>query len=80
MKQITVVINAQPKEVEKRSYTFQEVVVLAFGSYDDSQKSYTMISTRKNDDGDKHVITYSLGDEINMKEDMRINVDSTNRS
>jgi len=77
---ITVIINGQPVEVEKRSYSFQEVVTLAFGSYDDSQKSYTMVSTRKNDDGDKHKISYSLGDEIKMKDGMRINVDSTNRS
>jgi hypothetical protein len=79
-KLITVIINGQQVEVEKQSYSFQEVVTLAFGSYDDSQKSYTMVSTRKNDDGDKHKISYSLGDQINMKDGMRINVDSTNRS
>jgi hypothetical protein len=77
---ITVIINGEAKEVEKRKYSFQEVVELAFGSYDDSQKSYTMVSTRKNDDGGKHKVQYSFGDEINMKEGMRINVDSTNRS
>lgn len=77
---ILVIINGQPKEVEKRKYSFQEVVALAYGSYDDSQKSYTMISTRKNDDGEKHSISYSFGDEITVKEGMRINVDSTNRS
>lgn len=77
---ITVVINAQPIEVEKRSYTFQEVVMLAFGSYDESQKSYTMTVTKKNDDGEKHSRSVSFGDEIQMKEGMRINVDSTNRS
>ncbi len=77
---ITVIINGQPVEVEKRSYSFQEVITLAFGSYNDSQKSYTMVSTRKNDDGEKHKISYSLGDQIKMKDGMRINVDSTNRS
>ncbi|WP_080647580.1 multiubiquitin domain-containing protein [Desulfitobacterium hafniense] len=77
---ITVIINGQPVEVEKRSYSFQEVITLAFGSYDDSQKSYTMVSTRKNDDGDKHKISYSSGYQIKMKDGMRINVDSTNRS
>lgn len=79
-KMITVVINGEPKEVEKKDYTFQEVVVLAYGSYDDSQKSYTMITTLKNDTGDKHSKEYSFGDVIKMKEGMRINVDSTNRS
>lgn len=79
-KMITVVINAEEKQVEKRKYSFQEVIELAFGSYDESQKSYTMVSTRKNDDGGKHQIHYSFGDMIDMKEGMRINVDSTNRS
>lgn len=79
-KQITVFINAQPKQVEKRDYSFQEVVILAYGSFDDSQKSYTMVSTLKNDNGEKHSQEYSFGDVIKMKEGMRVNVDSTNRS
>lgn len=77
---ITVIINAQPKEVEKRTYSFKEVIELYYGSYDEAQKSYTMESTLKNDDGGKHKKTYSSGDMIDMKEGMRINVDSTNRS
>lgn len=79
-KEISVVINGELKNVEKRKYSFQEVVTLAFGSYDDSQKSYTIVSTKKNDDGGKHKQQYSLGDDIDMKEGMRLNVDSTNRS
>lgn len=77
MKKISVFINGTPKEVEKRGYTFQEVVELAFGSYDNAAKDYTMTSTNKNGK-DEH--DYSFGDTIKMKEDMRINVDSTNRS
>lgn len=79
-KLITVIINGEEKQVEKRDYTFQEVIELAFGSFDNSQKSYTMVSTRKNDEGGKHKESYSFGDVIKMKEGMRINVDSTNRS
>ena len=77
MKDITVFINATEKEVQKRDYTFEEVVKLAFGSYDETNKSYTMISTNKNGK-DPH--TYSPGDKIKMKDEMRINVDSTIRS
>jgi len=77
MKKITVIINGTPKTVEKRDYTFKEVVILAFGSYDDAAKDYTMTSTNKNG---KNPRSYSVGDEIKMKEEMRINVDSTNRS
>lgn len=79
-KEITVVINVEEKEVEKRDYSFQEIIVLAYGSFDDSQKSYTMITTLKKDKGEKHSREYSFGDEIKMKEGMRINDDSTNRS
>ena len=79
-KLITVVINAEEKEVEKRKYTFQEVVELAFGSYNESQQSYTMVSTKKNSEGEKQKRHYSVGDMIDMKEGMRLNVDSTNRS
>lgn len=79
-KLITVIINAEEKEIEKRKYSFQEVVELAFGSYNESQQSYTMVSTKKNDDGGKQKQHYSFGDTIDMKEGMRINVDSTNRS
>lgn len=79
-KEITVVINVEEKEVEKRDYSFQEIIVLAYGSFDDSQKSYTMITTLNKDKSEKHSREYSFGDEIKMKEGMRINVDSTNRS
>lgn len=77
MKQINVVINGTPNDVEKRDYTFKEVVEMAFGSYDETTKAYTMSSTNKNGK-DPH--TYSFGDKIKMKEGMRINVDSTVRS
>jgi len=75
-KHIQVVINGSPKEVEKRDYSFEEIVELAFGSYD-KNKAYTMVSTNKHG---KNPHTYSVGDEIKMNEGMRINVDSTIRS
>lgn len=77
---IDIVINGEMKQAEKRDYSFQELITLAFGNYDDSQKSYTITATRKNDDGGKHKETFSIGDSIKMKEGMRFNVDSTNRS
>lgn len=80
MKTINVVVNGQMKEVEKRDYDFTEVIKLAFGTYDDTMKGYTMSSSRKNDEEGKHSLSYSYGDQIKMKEGMRINVDSTNRS
>lgn len=76
MKQITVIINGTPKEAEKRDYTFEEVVILAYGSYNEAAQEYIMTSISKN--GKEQ--DYSVGDKIKMKEDMVINVDSTNKS
>jgi len=53
-KKITVIINGEPKELEKKNYSFKEIIAIAYGSYDESQKSYTMMSTRKNQSGSKH--------------------------
>lgn len=80
MKIISIVVNGAQKEVEKKEYSFEEIVALAFGSYDSSKKSYTLTVTKKNDDGKKHSVSYSLGDKIKVKEGVRINVDPTNRS
>lgn len=80
MKEINVVINGTPKTVEKREYTFEEIITLALGSYDSNSHSYTLTVTRKNDDGEKHSVSYSFGDKIKLKEGARINIDSTNRS
>ena len=77
---ITVYINSTPTEVEKRDYLFQEVIELAFGKYEDNMKSYTMTSTRKNDEDGEHTNTYSFGDKLKMKEGLRIDVEPTNRS
>lgn len=67
-----IFINAVKIEVEKRDYTFQEIVELA--GLNKSIKSYTMVSTEENRNNSR---TYSFNDKIKMKENMRINVDLT---
>ena len=76
---IGVVINGVRKQIVKREYTFQEIVTLAYGGFDEFQRSYTIVTTTKKEDG-KLKQTFSMGDIISLQEDMRINVDSTNRS
>lgn len=77
---IGVVINGVRKQIVKREYTFQEIVTLAYGGFDEFQRSYTIVTTTKKEDGGKLKQTFSMGDIISLQEDMRINVDSTNRS
>lgn len=79
-KEIEIFVNSQPKIVEKRDYSYEEIVTIALGMYDDATYDYTMTVTMKNDEGDKHSKSFSKGDVIKMKEGMRISVDSTYRS
>ena len=68
---ITIYLNGTPKNVEKREYTYLEVVeLLGMTGY----RQYTMVSTNKNGKNPK---SYSSGDRIRMREGMRINVDLT---
>ena len=57
---IQIVINGVPKQVEKRDYTFQEVISLAFGSYFPENQSYTITTTRKNDDQSKQKLQIEI--------------------
>ena len=48
--EFTIIVNAAPKEWKKRTISFQDVVVLAFGSYDDNpNKGYTVTYSRGHD-------------------------------
>ena len=68
---ITIYLNGTPKNVEKRDYTYLEVVELAGMT---GYRQHTMVSTNKNGKNPK---MYSSGDRIRMREGMRINVDLT---
>ena len=68
---ITIYLNGTLKKVEKRDYTYQEVVEV---SGKNQGQFYTIVSTEE--DG-KNPKTYSRGDKIRMNEGMRINIDIT---
>ena len=68
---ITIYLNGTPKNVEKRDYTYLELVELAGMT---GYTQHTMVSTNK--DG-KNPKSYSKGDTIRIREGMRINVDLT---
>lgn len=68
---ITIYLNGTPTPVEKRDYTYLEVVELAGMT---GYRQYTMVSTNKDGEDSK---SYSGGDRIRMREGMRINVDLT---
>ena len=77
-KEITIIINGRPKEVEKEKITFQEVVVLAFGEMlQDPNVVYT-VTYSKGHNPDKGIMVE--GNTINTKQGMNINVTKTTKS
>lgn len=78
-KDFTIYVNTREKIWSKKTITFEEVVVLNFGSMsNDPNFSYTV--TFKKGDNEKPEGIMVLGDEIKVKNEMKFNVSETNRS
>ena len=77
-KVFTIIVNAQEKTVDHKRLTFEEIVTLAFGSYQPSETIiYTVLYTR-GDYGKEGSLV--VGEWINVKDGMEFNVDKNNRS
>jgi len=76
---ITLIINGRPKDWTERAITFEQVVVLAFGSYDPNpNKVYTVTYDRgphENPEG-----TMVKGDKVLTMDKMIFNVTCTDKS
>lgn len=78
-KEFNILVNARDKEWDKKIITFDEVIVLAFGSIStDPNVSYAV--TYKKGDNNKPEGIMVKGDEVKVKDGMRFNVTQTNRS
>lgn len=78
-KEFTIIVNAREKSWTKKSITYDEVVILAFGSVStDPNVMYTV--TFKKGDNNKPEGILVKGDEVKVKDGMRFNVTQTNRS
>ncbi len=78
-REITIYINGEEKKVNKEKITYEEVIILAFGSYDSSEGVTYTITYYK---GQSHHPNGVLveGQSVMVKKGMRINVTKTNRS
>lgn len=78
-REITIYINGEEKKVNKEKITYEEVIILAFGSYDSSEGVTYTITYYK---GQSHHPNGVLveGQPVMVKKGMRINVTKTNRS
>lgn len=76
---VTIVVNASPKQVKGRKASYEEIVILAFGTIsNDSRASYTVSYSngpRQNPEG-----TMVKGQEVKLKDKMEFDVTPTNRS
>jgi hypothetical protein len=77
-KEITIIVNARPKPWLDKDISFQQVVVLAFGTFpQDPSTAYTI--TYKGGESKKEG-SMILDDIIKVKDKMIFNVTATNKS
>ena len=74
-----ILVNAREKEWHEKKITYDQVIVLAFGSIStDPNVSYSV--TYKKGDNEKPDGIMVSGDDVKVKDAMRFNVTQTNRS
>jgi hypothetical protein len=78
-KEITIVVNGRNKTWNDKTISFQQLVVLAFGNYEENGvTAYTVVY--KNGIGNKPEGSMVAGETIHVKDKMIFNVTATNRS
>lgn len=78
-KNIIIIVNGEEKEVKKEKISYEEVIILAFGSYNDSPDvAYTIMYFKGNNEKPNGFLL--KGQEVNVKKGMKFNVSKTNRS
>ena len=75
-KTVTVYVNGQAKQVEKREYSFEEVVRLAFENPNPNNE-YTVTYSKGEHPKEGTLV---VGQTVKMKEDMIFDVTETNKS
>jgi hypothetical protein len=77
-KGFTIIVNGREKEHEGKKISFGEVVILAFGSYEENENIVYTISYSKGEH--KPEGTMIAGDEVKIKTGMIFNVTRTDKS
>jgi len=74
-----IIVNGREKEWDEKEISFKEVIVLAFGSYDNNSTTcYTVTYTRGNNPKPQGSLVE--GESINVKHKMIFNVSATDKS
>lgn len=78
-KEFTIIVNAREKTWNKKEISYEEIIVLAFGSYSDNENIIYTVTFSK---GPKshHEGSMVKGDSVEVKDGMIFNVTPTNKS
>lgn len=77
--EITIFINGEEKIVKKEKISYEEIIILAFGEYKESEDTiYTITYFRGKNENANGVLV--KGQEVMVKKEMKFNVSKTNRS
>lgn len=77
--EITIFVNGEEKIVKKDKLSYEEVVELAFGHYEDNESiNYTVVYFKGNNNRPNGFLL--KGQVVMVKKGMRINVTRTNKS
>ena len=78
-KTVNIIVNGRDKVVEKEKITFEEVIILALGSYDPNPNiEYTVSYSKGNQHKPKGIM--EKGESVMVKEGMIFNVTKTDKS
>lgn len=78
-KEVTIIVNTREKKWDKKEISYEEVVVLAFGSYTENDTVVYTVTYSKGHN-DNHEGSLIKGESVKVKEGMIFNVTQTNKS
>jgi len=79
-KEVIIIVNGRDKEIEKGKIRYEEIIVLAFGSYDPNPNIEYTVTYSKGDNLHKPKGILDKGESIMVKEGMIFNVTRTDKS
>ena len=78
-KEVTIIVNTREKTWNKKEISYEEVIVLAFGSYSNDENVVYTVTYSKGPDS-HHEGSLVKGGSVKVKDRMIFNVTQTNKS
>ena len=79
-KKVTIIVNTREKEWDKKEeISYEEIIVLTYGSYTDNDTTIYTVTYKKGIDSKKEG-SLTKGESVKVKDGMIFNVTQTNKS